>query len=104
MADGDPDWPRRMTAVASDVRLVPARELIVAPIDVVFRLTPGDRPLVAAGESVVIGAPIAERLRDPWLDEAHVPEDLAPKPGGRWHGQPDDRDGIAGGELVFAWR
>jgi hypothetical protein len=93
-----------MTIVASDVRLVAARQLVVAPIDVRFRLTPGDRPLVAAGESVVIGAPIADRLRDPGLDEAHVPENLAPEPGGRWTGQSNDREGIAGGELVFAWR
>jgi hypothetical protein len=93
-----------MSVVASDVRLVAARQLVVAPIDVVFRMTPGDRPLVAAGESVVIGAPIAERLRDPGLEEALVPENLSPEPGGRWSQQSDDREGIAGGELVFAWR
>ena len=36
-------------------------------------LGPGDRPLVAAGESVVAGAPIAERLRDARLSELAVP-------------------------------
>ena len=59
---------------ASDVRLVPARRLVVAPVDAVFALAPGDRPLVSAGDSVVVGAPIAERLRDPRLEELDPPE------------------------------
>ena len=55
-------------------RLVPAKPLLVrSPVDVTFRLAPGDRPLIAAGESVVVGAPIAERLRDPSLEEVHSP-------------------------------
>lgn len=93
-----------MTGAASDIRLIPARSLVVAPIDITFRLAPGDRPLVAAGESVVVGAPIAERLRDPSLDEAHVPAASEPQPGGRWSGAPDDPGAVAGGELVFEWR
>lgn len=92
-----------MTGVAADIRLVRARPLVVAPVDVVFGLAPGDRPLVAAGESVVVGAPIAERLRDPSLEEVVVPDALEPHPGGRWSGQVDARPGFEGGELVFAW-
>ena len=98
---GRPD--RRMTA--ADVRLVPARRLITAPVDVLFALSPGDRPLVSAGDSVVVGAPIAERLRDPRLDEVELPDGAAsPRPGARWSGQPrrgDERG--PGGEYVFEW-
>lgn len=93
-----------MIGLVSDVRLVRSRQLVVAPADVVFALSPGDRPLVAAGESVVVGAPIAERLRDPSLEEVQVPETLEPRPGGRWSGTVDDRPGMDGGELVFSWR
>lgn len=94
-----------MTAARSDVRLVASRRLVVSPVDVVFRLTPGDRPLVAAGDSVVVGAPIVERIRDPSLEEVHVPDALEPRPGGRWSGTPDRRRGrLETGELVFTWR
>ncbi|MEA2611292.1 MAG: hypothetical protein QOI37_1013 [Chloroflexota bacterium] len=89
---------------AIDVRLVPSRRLIVAPVDAVFALTPGDRPLVSAGDSVVVGAPIAERLRDPRLDELDIPAEAGARPGTRWAGQPrrgEERE--AGGELVFEW-
>ena len=89
---------------SGDVRLVPARRLVVSPVDAVFALTPGDRPLVAAGDSVVVGAPIAERLRDPRLDELDIPAAAGARPGTRWAGQPrrgEERNG--GGELVFDW-
>lgn len=88
----------------ADVRLVPARRLVVSPVDAVFGLTPGDRPLVAPGDSVVVGAPIAERLRDPRLDEIDIPTAAGARPGTRWAGHP--RRGAergAGGELVFDW-
>jgi hypothetical protein len=89
---------------AIDVRLVPARRLIAAPVDARFALAPGDRPLVSAGDSVVVGAPIAERLRDPRLEEMDPPAATEPRPGERWIEQPrraDDR--VAGGEYVFLW-
>ena len=88
----------------ADVRLVPARQLVVSPVDATFALTPGDRPLVATGDSVVVGAPIAERLRDPRLDELEIAEPVDPHPGARWAGTP--RRGAehgSGGELVFDW-
>ena len=88
----------------TDVRLVPARRLVEAPVDAVFALTPGDRPVVAAGDSVVVGAPIAERLRDPRLDEMEIPEAAAPSPGGRWVGLPRRGEGrLPDGEFVFEW-
>lgn len=93
-----------MTGAASDIRLVPARPLVLAPVDVLFRLTPGDRPLVAAGDSVVVGAPIVERVRDPGFEELQVAADLDPQPGGRWVGPSNGRDGrFERGELVFSW-
>lgn len=87
----------------SDVRLVPARRLVVAPVDAVFALAPGDRALVSAGDSVVVGAPIAERVRDPRLEELDPPE-VAPHPGDRWI-EPARRGDEAGsgGEYVFLW-
>ncbi len=89
---------------ATDVGLVAARRLIAAPIDGVFALAPGDRPLVAAGDSVVVGAPIAERLRDPRLDEMDIPEEVVAQPGGRWAGPPRrGHDRGPGGEYVFDW-
>ena len=89
----------------ADVRLVPARRLIVAPVDALFALAPGDRALVAPGDSVVVGAPIAERIRDPRLDEVDLPEAAAmPRPGARWTGS-SRRGADEGptGEHVFEW-
>ena len=102
MADRDRD--REGDVTVSDVRLVSARRLISAPVDAVFALAPGDRPLVSAGDSVVLGAPIAERLRDPRLDEMEVPATANPHPGGRWAGLPrrGDEQG-PGGEYIFDW-
>jgi hypothetical protein len=89
---------------AADLRLVPARRLIMAPVDAVFALAPGDRPLVSPGDSVVVGAPIAERLRDPRLEELDTPEVAAPRPGERWiEGPPRGGEGGNGGEYVFFW-
>jgi len=45
--------------------LVAPRPLLTGPIDVAFRLTPGDRPLVATGDAIVAGTAIAQRIRDP---------------------------------------
>lgn len=78
----------------ADLALVATRRLLDGAVDLVFRLRPGDRPLVASGESVVTGAPIVERLRDPRLIEVAVPTTVEPQPGGR----------IPEGELLFDWR
>ena len=53
---------------AADLRglaAVPRRTLIDAPVNVWFTLGPGDRALVEAGQAVVPGDPLAERLREP---------------------------------------
>ena len=88
----------------ADVRLVPARRLILAPVDALFALSPGDRALVAPGDSVVVGAPIAERIRDPRLDDVDVPQASAtPRPGGRWTGHGRRGADGATGEHIFEW-
>ena len=71
-----PRWPE-----ATDLGFVSARRLVDGAIDVIFRLAPGDRPLVEAGESVVAGTPIADRLRDARLSDVSTPPALEPKPG-----------------------
>jgi hypothetical protein len=78
---------------AADLGLVNARRLIDGPAEITFSLTPGDRALVAAGETVVAGAPIVERIRDAQLIDRVVPGSADPHPGGR----------VAEGELLFAW-
>ena len=103
MAGDRAQWARRVST--GDVRLVPARRLILAPVDVLFALSPGDRALVAPGDSVVVGAPIAERVRDPRLDEVDVPAAAAmPRPGARWTGN-GRRGAVSGptGEHIFEW-
>lgn len=77
-----------------DLGLVAVRPLLRSPIDITFRLAPGDRPLVAVGESVVPGARIAERLRDPVLSELSLRGEGPHAPGDR----------VPAGELLFEWR
>jgi hypothetical protein len=81
-------------AVAAGLGLVSARRLIEGPAEITFGLAPGDRALVAAGETVVAGAPIAERVRDPLLIDRVVPSSADPRPGARTNE----------GELLFVWR
>jgi hypothetical protein len=77
-----------------DLGLVAARPLVEGSIDVVFPLSPGDRPLVESGESVAVGTPIAERARDARLLDLEVPETPGTRPGAH----------VAAGELLFDWR
>jgi hypothetical protein len=85
---GPPAEPR------TDLGLVRMRRLLEGPVEVTFPLAPGDRALVAAGESVVPGAPIIERVRDTRLTDVVVAESSAPQPGGH----------IPDGELLFRWK
>ena len=80
--------------VPADIGLIGCRTLVDEHVEVRFALAPGDRALVAVGETVVAGAPIAERLRDAHLAEVAVPDGSPAAPGGR----------IAEGELLFDWR
>jgi hypothetical protein len=77
--------------VAPGLELVPARPFLSGPIVARFPLVVGDRPLVAPGEVVIAGTPIAERVRDPLL--AETPSLAADDPR-----QPGDRLSEAAGE------
>ncbi len=82
------------TTPRADLGLVRLRRLLESPVDVTFGLAPGDRTLVAVGESIVAGTPIVERVRDARLTDRTVPASGEPQPGGR----------VMDGELLFAWR
>jgi hypothetical protein len=69
---------------AAGIELLGARPLLVSPVDVTVRLSPGDRPLVAVGESVAPGTPLVERLRDAHIAIVEPPGDVALRPGDRW--------------------
>ncbi len=56
-------------ALAPGLDLVPVRPLVRRTVDVALPLRPGDVPLVRAGESVVAGSPLVDRIRDPRLVE-----------------------------------
>jgi hypothetical protein len=102
---GVPPTPPRPHGRGID--LVAPRALLTPSIVMGFRLHPGDRPLVATGDTVVAGTTIAERIRDPHLVEVPVAAgDDEERPGGRWtaSGQPSRlRRGVGAetGELVF---
>ena len=67
------------------IDLVGRRPLLGEAPEILFRLAPGDRPLVAAGEAIVAGTTIAERLRDAavvHLGPGATADDA--RPGDRW--------------------
>jgi hypothetical protein len=85
------------------LELVRRRTLVEPALDVTLPLRPGDRPRVAAGDSIVAGAPLADRLRDAHLVEAPAAGPL--RPGERWSGEAPGngrREPVAAeGELLF---
>lgn len=94
------------TGIAPGLELVPSRSLVIGPIDAFFPLRPGDRAFVAAGQAVVRGGPLAERLREPRT--AVVPGPAAgdaAQPGDPWTASPTQRvrheDMGHEGELLF---
>src|SRR5215211_7637792 len=78
-----------MTRDLAGLELVARRTLLVSPLHAFFRLHPGDRPLVKAGEAVGRGQPLLEHHRDPRTIVVAGPigEDGTAGPG-----QPRDRD------------
>lgn len=83
------------------LELVRLRTVVAAPIVAWFPLRPGERALVAPGEAVVRGAPLAEHIREPRT--AVVDGPTAAEPGSWWvasagrrHASTADR-----GELLF---
>jgi hypothetical protein len=99
--------PIAAEAVAPGLSLVPPRQLLVTAVDAGFDLHPGDRALVADGESIVAETPIADRLRDPRtaVVGGGTDGDAPGEPGGRWtpppgrHGR--DHEAARPGELLF---
>ncbi|HXG26655.1 MAG TPA: hypothetical protein VNL94_07380 [Candidatus Binatia bacterium] len=87
--------------------LVSKRTVLVSPVDALFRLHPGDRPLVTIGEAVGRGQPLLEHHRDPRtiVVPGLLGEDGVAAPGDRWEGTPGHRvregDVQPGGELLF---
>ncbi|HEX2753873.1 MAG TPA: hypothetical protein VHM48_00325 [Candidatus Limnocylindrales bacterium] len=56
--------PSLATGDLRGLDLVACRPVLVGPTEILFRLAPGDRALVAPGDAIVAGTAIAERLRD----------------------------------------
>ena len=87
------------------LELVRARPILVGPVEATFPLRPGDRPLVALGEAVVRGAPLADRVRDPRTEVVTGRiEPGAAEPGAYWAPPPGRRRAAvetARGELLF---
>jgi len=103
-------------AAAPGLDLVGRRPLLRDAPEILFRLAPGDRPLVAPGEAIVAGTTIAERLRDAsvvdlgpgaapdgarpgdrWASTDRPPARVIGRPGGRLRGGAD----AGSGELLF---
>jgi hypothetical protein len=85
------------------LELVARRSLIERTVEAWMPLSPGDRPIVASGESVFAGETIADRLRAPRLIETNDAPAL--RPGERWtrvrvsaSGEPEPQ---SEGELLF---
>src|SRR5205085_10065639 len=65
--------------------LVPRRTVLGDSAEIGFRLAPGDHALVSAGDAIVAGTTIAQRLRDPRLVElSGTATDEGARPGDRW--------------------
>ena len=104
-ADPDVAAADGSVALPGGLSLVAARRVVIGPVDATFALRPGDRALVAHGEAVVRGAPLADRLRDPRTEVVAGPLDAeAAIPGREWTAPPSRRHGDAAperGELLF---
>lgn len=96
----EPDRP-----AGDGLGLVRVRPILDGPVEATFALRPGDRALVALGEAVVRGAPLAELVRDPRTEvvaDSAMPDGA--QPGDDWappHGRRASRAGIDRGELLF---
>lgn len=91
------------------IELVGLRRLVVRGPITRFPLRPGDRPLVADGDTVTVGTPLAELLHEQRLVEVRASAvGVAGRSGGRWEGHsqrgPMGRRrgrGTISGELLF---
>jgi hypothetical protein len=96
------------------LELVEVRRRIERGIEAWLELSPGDRPLVAAGDEVTAGGPLAARLRDQVVREVRAqrePGRPGPEPGGAWSSAPAqgrrgeaERSGEHLFEIAGRWR
>jgi hypothetical protein len=92
---------------APGIELVAVRTLLEPGFDTWFRLAPGDRLLVSAGEDVEIGQSLAIPTRDPAIREirmAREADGARVQPGTPWHASPTGArraDGERAGEHLF---
>jgi hypothetical protein len=71
--------------IDTGIELVSRRSVVDGPTEVRFRLRPGDRPLVGAGDTIVPGTRLLDRLRDARLGEVSATAvDATARPGDRW--------------------
>ncbi|HET9435993.1 MAG TPA: hypothetical protein VFO50_03990 [Candidatus Limnocylindrales bacterium] len=101
----DPAAHAAAGAVGSGLSLVRGRPVVSGPVEVAFAIRPGDRPLVAIGQAVDRGTPLADLVRDARTAVTTGPADPAVAvPGGFWSA-PAARVGTAEtaerGELLF---
>lgn len=105
----------RLDAVPPGLELVATRPLVEDGLQVRIDLLAGDRVLVEAGEPVVAGTPLLERLRDAHVEEVDAMPGPERHPGERWTGDLARRTrgvakkvGTVSGELLFSrldrWR
>ncbi|MFL5679445.1 MAG: hypothetical protein ACJ77B_02450 [Chloroflexota bacterium] len=88
--------------IAPGLELVAVRPLVERQVDAWLPLAPGDRPLVATGDAVIAGTPLADRLRDTHVADAAAGQGL--RPGSRWTAASPAaraRGGESDGELLF---
>ena len=102
-----PEGAATAVALESGLELVAVRPLVEQPVDAWLTLAPGDRTLVATGDTVEAGTPLAERFRDARLIEGTGSPSL--RPGDRWSapvtataGRPHEAG--PDGELLFESR
>jgi hypothetical protein len=83
------------------LELIRVRTIVAGPIEAWFPLRPGERALVAPGEAVVRGAPLAERIRETRTEVVDGPPNG--EPGAWWVIPPGRRrpEGAEHGELLF---
>ena len=96
--------PSPAEPIAPGLDLIVRRTLVERHVDTWLPLSPGDRAIVAPGDSVYAGETIADRLREARLVETSEAPDL--RPGQRWTrvrvsatGESDSR---SEGELLYA--
>lgn len=94
-------------ALPPGLDLIARRAVVLSPVDALFGLRPGDRPLVKAGEAVGRGQAIIEHYRDPRtvVVAGSLSKDRTVVPGERWveplGRQARDGEATPGGELLF---